>query len=83
MRAWTKQLLCDFETRLVMTAAGIDVALANYEGMCLGPRLPDGRRCLILIADSQAGMASLATSIGRKQLTREFLKVLLLEGEGI
>ncbi len=78
-----KQLLCDFETRLVMTAAGIDVALANYEGMCLGPRLPDGRRCLVLIADSQAGMATLATAIGRKQLTREFLKVLLLEGEGI
>lgn len=28
--------------------------LANYEGMCLGPTLPDGSRCLVLISDSQA-----------------------------
>ena len=27
--------------------------LANYEGMCLGPTLSEGRRCLILISDSQ------------------------------
>ena len=27
--------------------------LANYEGMCLGPTLNDGSRCLVLIADSQ------------------------------
>ena len=79
----SKQLLCEFETRIVLIMAGIDVALANYEGMCLGPRLPDGRRCLLLIADSQAGMASLAAKIGRKTLIREFVKVLLLEGEGI
>lgn len=78
-----KQFLCAFETRLSLTVAGIDVALANYEGMCLGPRLSDGRRCLILIADSQGGMASLASSLGRKQLTCEFVKVILLEGEGI
>ena len=78
-----KQLLCEFETRIVFTMAGIDIALANYEGMCLGPRLPDGRRYLLLIADSQAGMASLAAKIGRKTLTREFVKVLLLEGDGI
>lgn len=78
-----KQLLCEFETRIVLTMAGIDIALANYEGMCLGPRLPDGRRCLLLIADSQAGMASLAAKLGRNTLTREFVKVLLLEGDGI
>jgi len=77
-----KQLLCEFETRISFTAAGIDVALANYEGMCMGPRLSDGRRCLILIADSQAGMASLAASFGRRQLTCEFVKILLLEGDG-
>lgn len=28
--------------------------LANYEGMCLGPTLSDGSRCLVLIGDSQA-----------------------------
>ncbi len=27
--------------------------LANYEGMCLGPTLSDGSRCLVLISDSQ------------------------------
>ena len=27
--------------------------LANYEGMCLGPMLRDGSRCLILISDAQ------------------------------
>ena len=75
-----KQLLCEFETRLSLNAAGIDVALANYEGMCLGPRLPDGRQTLILLADSQSGMASLARRIGRKRITLEIIKVLLLGG---
>ena len=27
---------------------------ANYEGMCLGPRLSDGRQTLLLVADSQS-----------------------------
>jgi hypothetical protein len=71
--------LCSFETGISLTPAGIDVALANYEGMCLGPRLPDGRRCLVLIADTQAGMPALAQKLGRRQLTHEFVKVLLLE----
>lgn len=79
----TKQLLHTFETRISMTGAGINVALANYEGMCLGPRLRDGRRCLILIADSQAGMAHLAQKLGQKRITQEFVKVLVLEGKGI
>lgn len=30
-----------------------DSTLANYEGMCLGPRLPDGRQVVIVCADSQ------------------------------
>ena len=29
--------------------------LANYEGMCLGPVLPDGRQTLLMLADSQDG----------------------------
>jgi hypothetical protein len=28
---------------------------ANYEGMCLGPRLTDGRQTVLLISDSQGG----------------------------
>lgn len=44
--------------------------LANFEGMCLGPRLADGRQVLILIADSQGGKSG---------LTGEYLKVFLLD----
>lgn len=37
--------------RTVLGASGS--TLANYEGMCLGPKLPDGRQVIILCADSQ------------------------------
>ncbi len=30
-----------------------DIDFANYEGMCEGPSLPDGRRVIVLCADSQ------------------------------
>ena len=43
--------------------------LANFEGMCLGPTLPDGTRTLLLIADSQNGSGG---------LTQEYVKVILL-----
>ena len=37
-----------------MTAIGLlDISIANYEGMCVGPRLSDGRQVIVLIADSQ------------------------------
>lgn len=37
-----------------MTAIGLlDFSIANYEGMCLGEKLPDGGQVVILIADSQ------------------------------
>ena len=57
-----KQLLTRF-----MTSA---LNLANFEGMCLGPKLADGRQTLILIADSQGGKSG---------LTGEYLKVFLLD----
>lgn len=44
-----KRLLVSFRTRLTLFGHGI----ANYEGMCLGPRLKDGRQTLILVSDSQ------------------------------
>lgn len=78
-----KQLLYAFETGASLTIAGVDMTLANYEGMCLGPRLSDGKRCLLLIADSQAGMPAIANALRRKRLTHEYVKVLLLEGEGL
>ena len=56
-----KTLLCSFRT------GALD--LANYEGMCLGPVLPDGTRCLLLVADSQKGSGG---------LTSEYMKVILL-----
>lgn len=82
-RILAKRLLYSFETRISLRLTGLDIALANYEGMCLGPRLSDGRRCLVLIADSQAGMSHLAERLGRKQITGEYVKVILLEGEGV
>lgn len=49
-----KQLLCSFVTRLRFGKLN----LSNYEGMCLGPKLADGRQTLILIADSQNGLGN-------------------------
>ena len=44
-----KQLVSSFRTRMNLTAR----SFANYEGMCVGPRLADGRQVIVLIADSQ------------------------------
>ena len=55
---------------LLLSFATSALDLANFEGMCLGPTLPDGRRCLVLIADSQNGSGG---------LTGEYVKVILLQ----
>lgn len=44
-----KTLVTEFRTKINLTRRNF----ANYEGMCLGPRLADGSRTLIMIADSQ------------------------------
>ncbi len=44
-----KELLMEFRTKINLTRRNF----ANYEGMCLGPRLADGSRTLLMIADSQ------------------------------
>ena len=44
-----KQLLAEFRTKLNLTRR----SFANYEGLCAGPRLADGRQLLLLVADSQ------------------------------
>lgn len=44
-----KQFVTGWRTQLNVD----DFTLANYEGMCLGPVLPDGRQVVILCADSQ------------------------------
>lgn len=46
-----KELVIEFKTRFGL----FHHKLANYEGMCLGPKLADGRQTLLLIADSQNG----------------------------
>lgn len=53
-------------TRFVTSALN----LANFEGMCLGPVLPDGRQTLLLLADSQNGSGG---------LTGEYIRVLSLD----
>ena len=45
-----KKLLYTFSTGIRMLGKK---SFANYEGMCLGPRLSDGRQTILLIADSQ------------------------------
>ncbi|MDY3848377.1 MAG: esterase-like activity of phytase family protein [Prevotella sp.] len=44
-----KKLLTSFKTKFT----GLKNNFANFEGMCLGPKLNDGRQTLILICDSQ------------------------------
>lgn len=43
---------------------------ANYEGMCMGPTLPDGSIALVLIPDSQNGSGG---------LTNEYVKVITVK----
>lgn len=43
--SYNKTLITKFRTRFNK--------LSNYEGMCLGPKLPDGTQTLLLICDSQ------------------------------
>jgi len=47
----TKELVTSFKTKLTLFKRD----LANYEGICLGPRLADNSLTLILISDAQAG----------------------------
>lgn len=44
-----KTLLAEFRTKVNLTRRNF----ANYEGICVGPRLSDGRQLLILVCDSQ------------------------------
>jgi len=45
----SKRLLTEWKTGLSL----FDRSFANYEGMCLGPKLEDGSQVLILLSDSQ------------------------------
>jgi hypothetical protein len=41
--------LAEFRTKINLTRRNF----ANFEGICIGPRLSDGRQLIILICDSQ------------------------------
>lgn len=45
----SKTLLTEFRTKVNFTRR----SFANYEGICIGPKLADGRQLLILVCDSQ------------------------------
>ena len=59
-----KRLVTEWRTKISLTRRNF----ANYEGMCLGPRLNDGSRTLLLIADSQDQHAG---------ILRDWLKVIV------
>lgn len=63
----TKTHLCGWKTRMNL----LHQDFANYEGMCLGPRLDDGRQVLILVADSQHQYGG---------LLRDWFKTIILNG---
>lgn len=63
-----KTLVCQWETRLSLLGR----SLANYEGMCLGPRLTDGRQTVILVADSQNQYAG---------VLRDWWRVVIINGK--
>ena len=67
-----KQLLTSWQTRFT----AVNTRFANYEGMCLGPRLADGRQSLLLISDSQGAYAR-----GPWRL-KDYMQVLFLNGKG-
>lgn len=66
-----KTLLADFTTKLTP----FNLSFANYEGMCLGRKLSDGRQTIIMISDSQNGFG-----IGPVKL-KDYVKVLVLPDE--
>ncbi len=64
-----KQLIANFTTKLTPVCYNF----ANYEGMCLGRRLADGRQTVLLINDSQA-------ALGRRVIhLKDYIKVLIVE----
>lgn len=44
-----KQLIAEFRTKINLTSR----SFANYEGICVGPKLIGGQQLLLLVADSQ------------------------------
>lgn len=69
-RAFLRKKLVDSWTTS-LSLAGIN--WANYEGMCLGATLSDGRRTLILVSDSQGGYGKAGFNLA------DFVKVIVVK----
>ena len=63
-REFSLKLLPSFRIRIYSVVPGApgkslvweeSSTFSNYEGMCLGPRLPDGRQSIVLVSDGGAG----------------------------
>ena len=63
-----KQLVTSFRTHIRIGK----INYANYEGMCIGPKLNDGRTTIILINDSQNRMGNWLCRL------KDYLKVIIL-----
>lgn len=61
-----KKQVCQIRTSLSL----FNHSVANYEGMCIGPRLADGRQTVILVSDSQNQYAG---------VLKDWFKVLILK----
>ena len=64
-----KTLLCSFSTHFKIGK----INLGNYEGMCQGRKLDDGRQTIILISDSQNGAGNIFYRL------KDYLKVLVID----
>ena len=63
-----KQEIASFVTHINLS----HMNYGNFEGMCLGPRLADGRFTLLLLSDSQAGAGNNLFHL------KDYLKILVL-----
>ncbi len=63
-----KQLVAEWKSRF----NAVNTRLANYEGMCLGPCLADGRQTLVLVSDSQGGAGRAPYRL------KDFLRVIIV-----
>ena len=67
-RPVAKQLITSFRTHIRIG----QINYANYEGMCLGPKLHDGRQTILLINDSQNRMSKMMIRL------KDYLKLIIL-----
>ncbi len=68
-----KTLQAAWSTRLNLTRRSI----ANYEGMCMGARLEDGRRTVLVVSDAQNGAGNALFRL------KDYIRVGVLDGDSL